>query len=260
MIALSVNLNKIAWLRNARGMTSRPNIIAMADTVMAAGANGITVHPRPDLRHITPDDVYQLAGWLANKQTAGFELNLEGNPLSTANAAGYPGFLALIKAVRPQQCTLVPDSDSQLTSDHGFSPDQFNELQDIFTQLDEWGVRSSVFMDPLPEQMEAIAKAGADRIELYTGPYAETFATGADGRLTAACRTVWQSYADTAKAAGMAGLEVNAGHDLNQANLGHFLTIDTIAEVSIGHALIADALEYGLTETISRYLQIISAS
>ena len=260
MIALSVNLNKIAWLRNARGRASRPNIIAMADKVMAADAGGITLHPRPDLRHVTPDDVYRLADWLASKHRTAFELNLEGNPFSTANAIGYPGFLELVKQVRPQQCTLVPDSDSQLTSDHGFSPDQFDELQGIFTQLNDWGVRSSVFMDPLPELMEAIAKAGANRIELYTGPYAEAFETEADGQLTATCKMVWQSYADTTKAAAIAGLGVNAGHDLDQINLGHFLAIGNIVEVSIGHALIADALEYGLTETISRYLQIISAS
>lgn len=254
MAVLSVNLNKIAWLRNARGDSARPDLLSAAKIAVDAGARGITVHPRPDLRHIKPEDVFALADWLPT-QAAGLELNLEGNPCNTANDAGYPGFLALIEQVRPQQCTLVPDADNQLTSDHGFAESQItNQLTPVLQKLRDWGVRSSVFMDPKPRAMAVAAKAGADRIELYTGPYAATFQQAAQGKRLAA---IHQNYALSADAAVQAGLGVNAGHDLDLQNLACFLQIKTILEVSIGHALIADALEYGLANAIGKYLRVI---
>lgn len=254
MAVLSVNLNKIALLRNARGDSARPDLLNSAKVAVDAGAHGITVHPRPDLRHIKPEDVLALADWLST-QAAGLELNLEGNPFSTANDAGYPGFLRLIEQVRPQQCTLVPDTDNQLTSDHGFADTQItNQLTPILQKLRGWGVRSSIFMEPKPRSMAVAAKAGADRIELYTGPYAATFQQAAQGEPLAAMH---KNYALSADAAVRAGLGVNAGHDLDLQNLGCFLQIKNILEVSIGHALIADALECGLANAIGKYLRII---
>lgn len=259
MTTLSVNLNKIAWLRNARGLSARPNLIASTEVVLAAGALGITLHPRPDLRHITPTDVCQVADYLKARHPDGVELNLEGNPFAAANNLGYPGFLALVEKVMPEQCTLVPDSDDQLTSDHGFDALQIkSQLTDILSHLKHLGIRSSVFVDPNLEQIEAASAAGADRIELYTGPYAQSFALNAEqDQPNEACAAIWEQHAQAATLALNAGMTVNAGHDLDLKNLPYFLKIRSIAEVSIGHALIADALEYGLADSVGRYLKII---
>jgi pyridoxine 5-phosphate synthase len=244
---LSVNLNKVALLRNARTV-DRPDLGFLADIAVEAGCQGITVHPRPDLRHIRPDDVRML------KQRTSVELNIEGNPFSGATAV-YPGFLALVSEVRPAQCTLVPDSDSQSTSDHGFNLEQDSDyLKPVIQTLKQLGCRVSLFLDPDPEQVRRAPGTGADRIELYTGPYAESYAKGTPD--------AWlKRYAEAGRIARDLGLGLNAGHDLNRDNLGPFLdTVGPVDEVSIGHALMADALELGLSATVQAYLAIIRAA
>lgn len=242
---LSVNVNKVAVLRNSRG-GSEPDVCDAAAVCIDAGAGGITVHPRPDLRHIRPDDVYALAKMLT------VEYNLEGNPYSEATER-YPGFLNLLREVRPTQATLVPDNDAQLTSDHGWDLEREGErLAPIVAELRQLGCRVSLFVDPDPAIMPLAAQTGADRVELYTESYARAYGTDAQ-------REVFRRYRDATDAAMTAGLTVNAGHDLNLDNLGTFLTIDGIAEVSIGHALIADALRYGLFDTVRRYLAVMPA-
>src|SRR5690606_24867401 len=207
---LSVNLNKIAVLRNSRG-GREPDIVRAARTCLDAGAHGITVHPRPDARHTREDDVHALA---AVTREYGVEFNLEGNPFAPPRP-GYPGFIALCEAVRPAQATLVPDSDAQLTSDHGFDfARDADTLAPLVARLRALGCRVSLFADTGADVARAAA-IGAARVELYTGPFAEAFAAGdAAGILPA--------YADTARAAAAAGLGVNAGHDLSQANLAAF--------------------------------------
>lgn len=245
---LSVNLNKIAVLRNSRG-GREPDMLQAARTCLDAGAHGITVHPRPDARHTRHDDVLALA-----ELTRGYgvEFNLEGNPFAPARD-GYAGFLRLCELARPAQATLVPDGDAQLTSDHGFDfARDATGLQPLVARLKALGCRVSLFADPGSEVAPAAA-IGADRVELYTGPYAEAFAAGRGAAALPA-------YAGTARAALAAGLAVNAGHDLDQANLGAFLdAVPGVREVSIGHALIAEALYAGLATTVSRYLAIIAA-
>lgn len=245
MTLLSVNVNKIAVLRNSRG-EDLPSVEAAARACIAAGCGGITVHPRPDQRHIRPADVDALAAWLP------VEFNIEGNPFAGPTPRGYPGFLALVERARPAQCTLVPDSDGQITSDHGFDLTQAaGRLRPVIARLKAWGCRVSLFMDPGARDIERAAELGADRIELYTGPFARAFAAGAAGAALEAC-------ARTAERAQSAGLGVNAGHDLNQANLGVFLrTVPKVLEVSIGHALIGEALYDGLVPTVRRYLEVI---
>ncbi len=248
MTALSVNVNKIAVLRNSRGGLE-PSVLKAAETAIAAGAHGITVHPRPDQRHITPGDVDALATLCRQH---GVEYNIEGNPFAPARG-DYPGLMALIERTRPTQATLVPDGDGQVTSDHGFDLRADGvRLQPYVQQLREWGVRVSIFMDAGTPDL-ALAKAlGVDRIELYTGPYAEAFA---DGDPTAA-----MACAKTAVVAQALGIGVNAGHDLSQANLGNFLrAVPSVLEVSIGHALIGEALYQGLDTTVRNYLDICRA-
>ena len=243
---LSVNLNKVAVLRNSRG-GSEPDILRAARTCLDAGAHGITVHPRPDARHTRHDDVVALA---ALTRARGAEFNLEGNPFAPARE-GYAGFLALCDLVRPAQATLVPDADAQLTSDHGFDfARDAAALRPLVARLKALGCRVSLFADAGCDAASAAA-IGADRIELYTGPWAEAFAMGrADATLPA--------FAATAQAARQAGLGINAGHDLSQANLGAFLAaVPGVEEVSIGHALIGEALYDGLATTVERYLAII---
>jgi pyridoxine 5-phosphate synthase len=237
MTALSVNLNKIALVRNSRN-SGIPSVMRAATICLDAGADGITVHPRPDERHIRRSDVHDL------KQMLSAEFNIEGNPLE-------PAFLDLVRDVKPTQCTLVPDARDQLTSDHGWNlQTQMNALRGIIAELKSLGIRVSLFMDADPAQMPLAKVAGADRVELYTGPYAEEFHAGhRDTTLT--------RYAAAAQAALNAGLGVNAGHDLNLENLGPFLEhVPGVQEVSIGHALIADALELGLAESVRRYRAI----
>ncbi|MBS0194500.1 MAG: pyridoxine 5'-phosphate synthase [Proteobacteria bacterium] len=244
---LSVNLNKIAVLRNSRG-GARPDLRKAAETVIAAGAGGITVHPRPDLRHIRPDDVAMLA---AVCRDHGVEFNIEGNPFAPPRG-GYPGLLALIEQARPAQVTLVPDGDGQLTSDHGFDLKHDGErLRLLIHAFNTLGCRVSLFMDVDAPALERTADIGAARIELYTGPYALAHATGDVANALAAC-------ARTAARAQAIGLGVNAGHDLDQNNLGDLLrAAPQIAEVSIGHALIDEALYAGLHETVRGYLHVI---
>lgn len=249
MTRLSVNLNKIAVLRNSRGGTE-PDIVRAAQTAIAAGCGGITVHPRPDCRHVRPDDVRRLAGLIGGR----VEYNLEGNPFAPPRE-GYPGFVALCADVRPTQATLVPDSDGQITSDHGFDlRHDCARLQPLVAELKRLGCRVSLFVDAGAEGLDQAAAIGVDRIEIYTGPYAQAHAAGDAGDELARC-------AHTARQATAVGLGVNAGHDLSQANLGDFLrAVPDVDEVSIGHALIGEALYAGLDPTVRAYLRIIAAA
>ncbi|MGQ4582138.1 pyridoxine 5'-phosphate synthase [Lysobacter sp. F60174L2] len=251
MTVLSVNVNKIAVLRNSRG-GNMPDVVDAARTCLDAGAHGITVHPRPDARHIRADDVVALAGLTRER---GVEFNLEGNPFAPPRP-GYPGFIALCEQVRPAQATLVPDGDGQLTSDHGFDfRRDGTQLRPLVARLHELGCRVSLFADahvePDAAAVEAAADTGADRIELYTGPYADAFATGSAAQML-------ERFGEIARRAQAAGLGVNAGHDLSQANLGAFLqAVPGTLEVSIGHALIGEALHDGLAATVRGYLAIL---
>jgi pyridoxine 5-phosphate synthase len=237
MTALSVNLNRVALLRNSRPLDI-PNLCHMAVLALEAGADGITLHPRPDARHVRPGDVLDVARLL--KQWPAAEYNLEGNPLHQ--------LMEHVLAVRPNQCTFVPDAAEASTSDHGWDLARDGErLRPLIVQAHEIGVRVSLFMDAEPEAMAAARDVGADRVELYTEPYAR--AHGGPGQAASLER-----YRRAAQAAIRAGLEVNAGHDLNLQNLADFLVaVPGVREVSIGHALIGDALEFGLAETVKRY-------
>jgi pyridoxine 5-phosphate synthase len=255
MTVLSVNLNKIALLRNSREGDT-PSVLWAAEQVLTAGGRGITVHPRPDQRHIRPADVYQLAQLLESR--ADVEFNIEGNPAAPAGDNGYPGFDALIESVRPQQATLVPDSDDQLTSDHGWDLSGDNaQLRDTIIRYQTCGARVSLFMDPDLAQIERAKAIGADRIELYTGPFAH--AVNRDGIDSPSARESFERHLEAARYATQLGLGVNAGHDLDLHNLPLFMKINEVLEVSIGHALIKDALEFGLTETVRRYLAVLAA-
>ncbi|KIQ97039.1 pyridoxine 5'-phosphate synthase [Lysobacter sp. A03] len=251
MTSLSVNVNKIAVLRNSRG-GSDPDVVQAARACLDAGAHGITVHPRPDARHIRAADVHALAELTGAR---GVEFNLEGNPFAPPRD-GYPGFLALCEAVRPAQATLVPDGDEQLTSDQGFDFQRDAErLRPLVAQLRDLGCRVSLFADAWdPRRSDGIEHAaliGADRIELYTGPYADAFQRGEQGDML-------ERFAAIARRAHAVGLGVNAGHDLSQENLGAFLAVvPDVLEVSIGHALIGEALHDGLPNTVRAYLAIL---
>ncbi|WP_411833490.1 pyridoxine 5'-phosphate synthase [Pseudoxanthomonas mexicana] len=249
MTVLSVNVNKVAVLRNSRG-GSEPDVVRAARTCLYAGAHGITVHPRPDLRHIRPDDVLDLAQLTAAN---GVELNIEGNPFAPPREA-YPGLLALCGQAQPAQVTLVPDGDGQITSDHGFDFDQDAErLRPLVAQFKALGCRVSVFVDAGCPSLARAAAIGVDRIEIYTGPAAAALARGDARAELAAC-------AATAREAQALGLGVNAGHDLSQANLQEFLeAVPGVLEVSIGHALIGEALYAGLQRTIQQYLAILES-
>jgi pyridoxine 5-phosphate synthase len=239
---LSVNLNKIALVRNTRTL-GIPSLVHAARIALGAGAQGITVHPRPDGRHVRGPDVRELAGVL--KEWPQAEFNIEGNP--------FHGLLEFVREVRPAQCTLVPDETGAFTSDHGWDlARDADRLQPVIAEAKALGARVSLFMDPIPEAVALARGIGADRVELYTEPYAKAFGTPDEAAMLA-------RYADTARAAQRAGLGVNAGHDLNCDNLPAFLsTVPGVLEVSIGHALIADALEFGLNETVKRYLHAIA--
>ena len=258
MTALSVNVNKIAWLRNSRA-GARPSVLEAARIAIAAGAQGITVHPRPDQRHIRPADVDALAALLA-AEAPHVEFNIEGNPAAGPRDNGYPGFDRLVETARPDQATLVPDADAQLTSDHGWDlsdPAAARFVRETADRYRAWGVRVSLFMDPVEEQITRAKECGADRVELYTGPYAELVEQR--GLEHADTRASLETYARAARRAAGLGLGVNAGHDLSLDNLAAFVAIGGIAEVSIGHALIADALDIGLATTVRRYLEAIAA-
>jgi pyridoxine 5-phosphate synthase len=241
--ALSVNVNKVALLRNSRAL-GIPSVLKAAEACLRAGCQGITVHPRPDERHIRASDVHELAALMQQWPEA--EFNIEGNP--THN------LLELVRAVRPHQATFVPDSVAQSTSDHGWDLAADGErIRPLIAECKALGVRVSLFMDPEPAAMAQAAALGADRVELYTEPFAAAFGTPAEAQQLA-------RYAAAAEAALSAGLGLNAGHDLNRDNLGPFLrAVPGVAEVSIGHALVADALELGYTETVRAYLRCIHA-
>ncbi|MBD0373891.1 MAG: pyridoxine 5'-phosphate synthase [Pyrinomonadaceae bacterium] len=240
MTKLSINLNKVALLRNSRAI-GIPSVTRAALVCIDAGADGITVHPRPDERHTRTSDVYELASLLETKPAV--EFNIEGNP--------FPKFMEIVREVRPTQCTLVPDSPDAFTSDHGWNlAENESSLKPIVGELKALGIRVSLFLDPDCEQVRRAAEIGADRIELYTEPYAASY-------LTDQVETVFERYAHAATLAQEVGLGVNAGHDLNLKNLGKFCSIPHIAEVSIGHALISDALEMGLRGAVQAYLRVL---
>jgi pyridoxine 5-phosphate synthase len=241
MTRLSVNVNKVATLRNTR-TNGIPSVVRAARFALGAGAHGITVHPRPDQRHIRPHDVYEIAELLKGFPEA--EYNIEGNP--------FPDYVEFARQARPAQCTLVPDSPDAFTSNQGWDLQAESErLRPIVETLHGFGCRVSLFMDPVPEQIALVPKLRADRIELYTEPYAAAFAQGD-------CEEVLQRFAAAARLARDLGLGVNAGHDLNRGNLPAFLkAIPFVDEVSIGHALIGDALEFGIAETVRLYLAVL---
>jgi pyridoxine 5-phosphate synthase len=244
--ALSVNVNKVALLRNTRDLDV-PSVTRAATLLLEAGAQGITVHPRPDERHIRADDVYELAMLL--RQWPHVEYNIEGNPFH--NLMEFVRELAR-RNMAPRQCTLVPDSVGQRTSDHGWDLDADAEgLARVIKEAQALGPRVSLFMDPLPGAMLRARELGADRVELYTQSYAHAHGTPQQGE-------VLDRFRLAAEAALIAGLGVNAGHDLNRANLSDFLrAVPGVLEVSIGHALIADALELGYAETVREYQRCI---
>lgn len=233
MTKLSVNINKIATLRNARG-GNVPDVIKAATLIQTYGADGITVHPRPDERHIRYEDVYAL------KEIITTEFNIEGNPREEK-------FVALVLAVKPHQVTLVPDELSQLTSNHGWdTKTHLTYLQKTVKLFQEAGIRVSIFLDPEIEKVKYAADTGANRIELYTEAYAKAYPLNPEFAVS--------PYFDAASLAKSLGLEINAGHDLDCDNLSYFVkSIPWISEVSIGHALISDALYFGLEKTIERY-------
>lgn len=247
MTKLSVNVNKIAVLRNSRG-GNEPDVVRAARTCLQAGAHGITVHPRPDQRHIRADDVRALA-LLTREHNV--EFNIEGNPFAPPRP-GYPGLLALAQETRPAQVTLVPDSDGQLTSDHGFDFSRDGaRLPQIVAGFRALGCRVSLFVDAGNPELERAHEVGASRIELYTGPYAEAHHAGQGSQGV-------RLFVDAARRAQAAGLGVNAGHDLSQQNLGDFLAaVPDVLEVSIGHALVGEALYDGLDATVRGYLAIL---
>jgi pyridoxine 5-phosphate synthase len=241
MTQLSVNINKIATLRNTRTL-NLPNVTHLAQLALDAGAHGITIHPRPDQRHIRPHDIDDLAELLKGYPHA--EFNIEGNP--------FHDFMPHIRRIRPTQCTLVPDAIDAFTSNQGWSltADTCQKLAPLIAEMKSLNCRVSLFMDADSPHLEQAQQLGADRIELYTEPYAAAFQKGGP-----ALEASLTQFAKAAAQATAAGLHLNAGHDLNLANLPPFLArIPPIAEVSIGHALIADALEFGMPATIKKYL------
>jgi pyridoxine 5-phosphate synthase len=239
--ALSVNLNKVALVRNTRHL-GIPSVTRAATLCLEAGASGITVHPRPDARHIRAQDVHELHELL--KAWPQVEFNIEGNP--------FHNLMDFVRELRPHQCTLVPDSEGQFTSDHGWNlPADSERLRPVIAEARALGVRVSLFMDPLPQAMAHAKAVGADRVELYTESYASAWGTPRQAEVLAA-------FTEAAHAARAAGLELNAGHDLSRENLTDFLrAVPGVREVSIGHALISDALELGYAGAVKAYLASI---
>lgn len=239
MTQLSVNLNKIALLRNARGRDF-PNVVNFAQKFINLGVRGITVHPRQDERHITVKDTIELGRLLS------------GNPDVEFNIEGYPSeeFLSLVESTKPAQCTLVPDSPDQLTSDHGWDLlTHYDFVTDTCSRLSDAGIRTSIFLDPDIEQVKLAPKTGTDRIELYTEAYAASYGTPEHD-------VIFEQYRSASLEAQILGLGVNAGHDLDLLNLAKFLTIYNILEVSIGHVLTIECIEQGMESVIQQYLSI----
>lgn len=232
MTKLSVNINKVATLRNARG-GNIPNLVQVAVDAQAYGADGITIHPRPDERHITYNDVDALRPKIST------EFNIEGNPI--------PQFISLVRKARPTQVTLVPDADDVLTSDAGWDTVKHKDfLTEVVNEFQSLGIRTSIFVDPDPDMIKAAAEIGTDRIELFTGPYADNYHVDKERAIA--------PYIETADLARKLGLGVNAGHDLNLDNLAYLSdNIPWLKEVSIGQSLISDALYLGLEKTIEAY-------
>lgn len=239
---LSVNLNKIALLRNARGR-NYPSVTDFATQVLESGAIGVTMHPRPDERHARRSDIYELAELLIDYP--GKELNVEGNPTDD--------FMKLVLEIKPHQCTLVPDDPDQITSDHGWNLNQDMALvKSIVHRLADAGIRSSIFMDPVVSDMVLASETGTDRIELYTESYAESYSDADSDEIL-------KQYQETALAAQSFDLGVNAGHDLNLDNLEKFLSsVYDVKEVSIGHAITVESLQFGFQYTLNRYLEILN--
>ena len=243
MTQLSVNLNKIALLRNSRG-GNYPDIASFAKLALSTGAAGVTIHPRPDQRHARYNDAFTLRTIV--DQFANAELNIEGYPSDQ--------FINTVLQVRPHQCTLVPDKPNQITSDHGWDFTKTHpQLDQAIESLQQQKIRVSLFIDPIIEQIELARSTNAERIELYTEAWAQAHGTCQQ-------QTVFDQYATAAKVAHQLGFTINAGHDLNLDNLASFLQIPNIAEVSIGHALIVESLTYGFESTVSRYLTICQPS
>jgi pyridoxine 5-phosphate synthase len=242
MTRLSVNVNKVATLRNSRGGHA-PNVIEAVEVCIAAGAPGITVHPRADRRHITPDDVRAIARTV--RSHSAIEYNIEGDP--------RPELLDLVEEVLPDQCTLVPVVAGEITSQAGWQPGRATEhLSATIARLHAAGVRVSLFVDSLPDPIRWAASAGADRVELYTEPFARAYERGADE-----ARRSFASYVESAELAHSLGLGVNAGHDLDLANLTLFRDLPFLDEVSIGHAIMSRALYVGLSRVVGEYLQCL---
>ena len=243
MTKLSINLNKIALLRNARGMDF-PKVLDFAELCVRYGTHGITVHPRPDQRHATYRDVFELAEFCQDHPDV--EFNVEGYPTDD--------FLDVVKSAKPDQCTLVPDAPDQITSDHGWNTiTECENLIPILADLKKHDIRTSIFLDPDTGLIPSAAKTGADRIELYTEEYAKTYGTNQN-------EAVFNQYQETTELAQEFELGVNAGHDLNQTNLAKFLTIPGILEVSIGHALTIEALLEGFETTVRSYVSIVEST
>lgn len=239
MTKLSVNVNKIALLRNSRGRDF-PNVINFAQKFIDLGVHGITVHPRQDERHITVKDAYELAEFLQDFPNV--EYNIEGYPSQE--------FLKIISDTKPDQCTLVPDGVNQVTSDHGWDLTKHKKrISELAVEIRDYGVRSAVFLDPELEQVKLVSETGVDRIELYTEEFASSF--GHNNQ-----QLVLEKYKQASELAQMLGLGVNAGHDLDSQNLSTFLTINGILEVSIGHVLTIECIEQGMPTVIQRYLDI----
>lgn len=243
MVQLSVNVNKVATVRNSRGGTV-PSVVEAARVCIAAGAPGITVHPREDERHIKPQDVRDLAAFVAKHP--GVELNVEGDP--------RPDLMALVHELRPHQCTLVPVLANEVTSQGGWPAEtNLDDLRETIAGLRELGIRVSVFIDATTEAVAWAKDLGPDRVELFTEPFAQAFLRG-----QGEAQDIFQGFVRTAEAAHAAGLGLNAGHDLDMDNLELFRTLPHLEEVSIGHALISQALFDGLDAVVRSYLRVLS--
>jgi pyridoxine 5-phosphate synthase len=241
----SVNLNKLALIRNSRG-TDYPNLLTFVKKLIDLGVKGFTVHPRPDERHIRYQDVYDISAFLTDYPE--IEFNIEGNPNEQ--------FLKIIREVKPHQCTLVPDSDDQLTSDHGFDIITHHEfLSTLSKELEAFGTRCAVFIDPDVEQIKAVIESDVQTIEMYTEEWARAYSNGkSDDNID--FDEVKQRFSDCINLANQNGIRVNAGHDLNLDNLADLLALSDIAEVSIGHAFTIESLEQGMDNVVRQYLAI----